>query len=58
MRRDLLQDLELLRNDEAYLDALGTSRIPDPTTAGDFCRRFESPEQVLRADGGDQLRSR
>jgi len=41
-----LQDLELLRNDEAYLDALGTSRIPDPTTAGDFCRRFTSADQV------------
>jgi hypothetical protein len=24
-----------------YLDALGTQRIPDPTTAGDFCRRFD-----------------
>jgi len=43
---DCLQDLERLRNDEAYLDALGTQRIPDPTTAGDFCRRFESPQQV------------
>jgi hypothetical protein len=43
---DCLQDLERLRNDEAYLDALGASRIPDPTTAGDFCRRFESAEQV------------
>jgi hypothetical protein len=42
-----LADLELLRNDEAYLDALGASRIPDPTTAGDFCRRFESAEQVF-----------
>jgi hypothetical protein len=37
---DCLQDLELLRNDEVYLDALGAQRIPDPTTAGDFCRRF------------------
>lgn len=44
---DCLQDLELLRNDEAYLDALGASRIPDPTTAGDFCRRFESDQQVI-----------
>jgi hypothetical protein len=35
-----LQDLELLRNDENYLNALGTRRIPDPTTAGDYCRRF------------------
>jgi len=43
---DCLQDLERLRNDEAYLDALGASRIPDPTTAGDFCRRFESAETV------------
>jgi hypothetical protein len=41
-----LEDLELLRNDEAYLDALGASRIPDPTTAGDFCRRFESAQEV------------
>lgn len=38
---DCLEDLELRRNDESYLDALGAQRIPDPTTAGDFCRRFE-----------------
>ncbi len=37
-----LEDLELLRNDEVYLDALGAQRIPDPTTAGDFCRRFSA----------------
>lgn len=42
-----LQDLETLRNDEVYLDALGAQRIPDPTTAGDFCRRFENERQVL-----------
>ena len=35
-----IEDLELLRNDEVFLDALGARRIPDPTTAGDFCRRF------------------
>jgi hypothetical protein len=35
-----LQDLELRRQDEAYLNLLGAARIPDPTTAGDFCRRF------------------
>jgi hypothetical protein len=35
-----LEDLELWRNDEVYLDALGAQRIPDPTTEGDFCRRF------------------
>lgn len=37
-----LEHLEWLRNDEVYLDALGARRIPDPTTAGDFCRRFSS----------------
>jgi hypothetical protein len=37
-----LEDLELQRNQEVYLDALGTQRIPDPTTEGDFCRRFQS----------------
>jgi hypothetical protein len=36
-----LQDLELRRQDEVFLDALGAQRIPDPTTAGDFCRRFD-----------------
>jgi hypothetical protein len=36
-----LDHLELRRNDEVYLDALGAQRIPDPTTAGDFCRRFD-----------------
>ncbi len=36
-----LQDIELRRQHEVYLDALGAQRIPDPTTAGDFCRRFD-----------------
>lgn len=36
-----LQDIEQRRQDEVYLDALGAQRIPDPTTAGDFCRRFD-----------------
>jgi Transposase DDE domain group 1 len=35
-----LEHIEVRRNDEVYLDALGAERIPDPTTAGDFCRRF------------------
>ena len=36
-----LEDLELRRQDESYLNLLGAERIPDPTTAGDFCRRFQ-----------------
>jgi hypothetical protein len=35
-----IEHLELRRTDEAYLNAVGAQRIPDPTTAGDFCRRF------------------
>ncbi len=43
-----LEDIEIRRNDEAFLDALGAAKIPDPTTAGDFCRRFdESSIQAL-----------
>ena len=41
-----LEDIELRRNDENYLDGLGAQRIPDPTTAGDFTRRF-APEDTL-----------
>ena len=39
-----LQDIELRRHDEVFLDALGARRIPDPTTAGDFCRRFTAAD--------------
>ena len=39
-----LQDLELLRTNETYLDVLGAQRIPDPTTAGDFLRRFSAAD--------------
>ena len=35
-----LEDIERLRHDSAYMNALGADLIPDPTTAGDFCRRF------------------
>lgn len=44
-----LEDLELRRHDEAYLNLLGAERIPDPTTAGDFCRRFK-PEHIQALD--------
>jgi hypothetical protein len=45
-----LDDLELRRQDEAYLNLLGAERVPDPTTAGDFCRRFQRPQlETLQA---------
>lgn len=35
-----LEDIELRRQDESFLNGLGAQRIPDPTTSGDFTRRF------------------
>ena len=42
----VLEDIELRRNDEVFLNALEADRIPDPTTAGDFCRRFNSRYKI------------
>lgn len=39
-----LEDIELRRNDEVFMNALGAERIPDPTTAGDFTRRFSEKD--------------
>ena len=51
-----LQDIELRRNDEVFLDALGARRIPDPTTAGDFCRRFRDADVLTLLDIFDDVR--
>lgn len=53
-----LEDLELRRQDEGYLNALGASRIPDPTTAGDFCRRFRAADLEDLQAAFDQTRLR
>jgi hypothetical protein len=53
---DCLEDLERLRNDEVYLDALGAQRIPDPTTAGDFCRRFAAADVETLMDTTNAVR--
>ena len=45
-----IEHLELRRNDEVYLDALGAQRIPDPTTTGDFCRRFSQADVLTLMD--------
>jgi len=55
---DCLEDIERLRNDEVYLDALGAQRIPDPTTAGDFCRRFLREDVELLMDIINEIRSK
>ncbi|HMB02263.1 MAG TPA: transposase, partial [Isosphaeraceae bacterium] len=51
-----LDDIELRRNDVVFLDALGADRIPDPTTAGDFCRRFTAEDVETLQDVFDQTR--
>ena len=51
-----LDDIELRRNDVVFLDALGADRIPDPTTAGDFCRRFTTDDVEILQNVFDQTR--
>jgi hypothetical protein len=51
-----LEDIERQRNDEAFLDALGAQRIPDPTTAGDFCRRFHAGHVEILMDVINEVR--
>jgi len=53
-----LEDLEHRRQDEVFLDALGTRRIPDPTTAGDFCRRFHPHHIATLLDIANEVRQR
>ena len=55
---DCLQDIELRRNDAVFLDALGARRIPDPTTAGDFCRRFTQAHLDILQTIFNQVRQR
>lgn len=42
-----LEDIELRRQDEVYLEAVSAQRIPDPTTAGDFTRRLVGEAELL-----------
>ena len=53
-----LEDIELRRNDEAFLDGLGAQRIPDPTTSGDFTRRFDQEAIVDLMEGINSTRQR
>jgi hypothetical protein len=53
-----LEDLEILRQSEAYMDALGTERVPDPTTAGDFLRRFSAESVIALMGAINEIRPR
>jgi hypothetical protein len=43
-----LGDIHMLRNDNNYLNALHTERIPDATTEGDFLRRFGGENSLVQ----------
>ena len=51
-----LDDIERRRNDEVYLDAVGAEVVPDPTTAGDFCRRFDVENILALQEAYDEAR--
>jgi hypothetical protein len=51
-----LEDIELRRRDEAFLKGLDAQTIPDPTTAGDFCRRFDEATIFKLMDATNELR--
>jgi hypothetical protein len=53
-----LEDIERLRHDVAYMNALGAELVPDPTTAGDFCRRFGEDDIVALMDAVNSVRPR
>ncbi|MEK0340441.1 MAG: transposase, partial [Nitrosopumilus sp.] len=51
-----LEDIERLRHDTAYMNALGADLIPDPTTAGDFCRRFTEEDVITLMEAINAVR--
>ncbi|AOY57784.1 conserved uncharacterized protein [Desulfococcus multivorans] len=53
-----LEDIELLRNDEAWLNALGAELISDPTTAGDFLRRFDEDQIIELMEAKNEIRKK
>ena len=52
-----LQDIQNLRQDVPLLDAMGAERMPHPTTAGDFLRRFREPDLLSMMDGQNRVRT-
>ena len=46
-----LEDQAVLQGSEAVRRMVGACRIPDPTTAGDFLRRFRTVQDVERLSG-------
>jgi Transposase DDE domain group 1 len=53
-----LEDIETRRTDAVFLDGLGTPALPDPTTAGDFCRRFDEASIMALQEAVNRARLR
>ncbi|MQA92966.1 MAG: IS1380 family transposase, partial [Gemmatimonas sp.] len=53
-----LEDIDRLRNDVSYMNGLGTRLIPDPTTTGDFLRRFTEADLLVLMDAINSVRPR
>lgn len=53
-----IEDLELRRSNEAFLNGLGAQRLPDPTTAGDFTRRFAEADTLALMEAINAARQR
>jgi len=55
---DCIEDIASLQNSEPVRNLLGACRVPDPTTAGDFLRRFTGHDLGVVDGVMDELRSR
>ncbi|MCA1682154.1 MAG: IS1380 family transposase, partial [Actinobacteria bacterium] len=51
-----LDEIEARRNDAVFLDGLGAAALPDPTTAGDFCRRFDESSVMALQEAVNRCR--
>lgn len=51
-----LEDVDRLRNDVPLMNGLGAGLLPDPTTVGDFLRRFSEADIVALMDAVNSVR--
>lgn len=51
-----LDDIELRRRDQMFLDGIGAASLPGPTTAGDFCRRFDETSIMALQEAANRCR--
>jgi hypothetical protein len=52
-----LEDVDRLRNDVPLMNGLGARLLPDPTTSGDFLRRFTEADLLTLMDAINSVRA-